>query len=372
MPPILPFLDPAALEDAFNKLFALLMDLLGISVDLSTLSVVEWLIGEVWGLFPVLALCAFIVIVPLAIFVNKLRLSGAFAIIVLVAGPVIVALWFIFVDFLNKGGDDLTAMLLSIDSAPVSDGSGLNIPTIPVIGPLIDGFVFVGLLINTAWFIQLFMAFEVFNMFIAAAGLFILALYGLGSISRRLFSMLIAAALTTLLLGRAVPLLIMKLGNLAANAIPVDSVGLTGFVTLGGMSTAFFVALALPFLLYKGVTEVLGRGLNVNVGNTVRSRIERQNKINANVTGKVDTRSNRARAVGPSNARHMPTRASETRRAVGTTTNAVLMKVALGASNVHPAAKAVVVTLATAAQAIGNAPAKKPPKERVKPREFYK
>lgn len=367
-----PFWDPASqLQEAFNFLFDLMMQFLTVSLDFGSLAIVQWLFGNAAGLAPILAISVFFFILPGAIFVRRLRLSGALALTIVLLGPAIAAGWFFAIDALNAIGDGLTRMVGTIDSTPDDVKSSIiTIPPIPFSNPLIDILMFVSLIWGTFNFLQLFMGYELYNIFLATFGLLLVAMYGLGPRTRRLFSILIAIGLSSLVLGRPIAILIMKLGNMLGNALPIANTGWLGLVTASSMLVAMIVSIALPFGLYKTVNAVMGRML-ATVSNVVRSRIENKHKVDANVSGKVSTTStNRAESVN--SKRYSHSMATETRRMAGNTSSAaltgVLKKAAVAGSNVHPVAKVAVLGGAAALSGIGNAA----PKERKNPLDAYR
>lgn len=356
-----PFWDPgAALKDAYNFLHEAQVQFLSTSIDFTTLGAAQWALGNMAGLAPYIAFLVALFMIPGAIIVRKLRLSGFMAVVVVMLGPALVTGWMLFVGALRDIGANLTVIGGSIDGSGVENPEPLTLPGVSMVNPIVDVIVFAALIIFTVFFILAFLQMDIINVFIILFGLVLLFLYGLGPRTRRLFSILLAIGLTTLVFGRPVVIFILKLGNIAANAIPDEVAGLSGFIIWSSMGVAALALVALPFGLYKPVHSVLG-GLNVKVGNIVRSSIEGKHK--SSVSGNVKaTVTNRSQSTN--NARYARSMKTETRRFAGNRTSDALLalarKGAVAGSNFHPAAKAAVVAGAVVARGVGNAPPRLP------------
>jgi hypothetical protein len=366
-----PFWDPAGnLKDAFNYIFKLLVNLMSVTYDLDGLKIVQWLLGNVLGLLPTLSVLVALAVLPGAILIRKYRLSGATAIAVLLLSSTLTGAWFFLIDTMKGASADLSHAFASIDSANLGTNA-LNLPSIPNSNPFLDAFLYFGLFIYSANFMYLFIAQAMINVFVEAFGLVLIAMYGLGPRTRRLFSVLVSVALTTMLIGQPLVILILKAGNAIGNSLPAGNLEFVGFITSASMFIAQIVYIALPFLLYRSVHSVMGK-LNATVSNLVRSRIENKHKVDAQVAGRVST-STTNRAQGATGARYKPAMALEARRMAGASASSALLGIAkkgvIAGSNLHPAAKAAVVGLAIVAKGIGSAG---PKREKVKTLNDYR
>lgn len=362
-----PFDIPTLFKDAYNALFKLLMDFLGFSINFDNLDLVKWLYGNVSTFAPWIAGVIFIVILPAAIMIRRFHLSGVMAFGAVVFTTAFAPLWFIFISAMRSVGSGATLVAASIGSQNLSDGKNiLVLPSMSFASPIIAGALFGGLLTYTFIFLQLFLTYEIANVIFTALGLLLIALYGFGPRTRRLFSMLVAFGIVTMLIGRPVAILIMKIGNLIANGLPTNDVFWVGMITSASMFFALVSQIILPFVMYRSVHNVLG-SMNAKVRNLVRSQIENKHKIDARVSGKVDTAtSNRMRSID--RHRHTDSFKHEVKRAAAATAAASLAKKAATlAANVHPAVKLAVTVAPIALRAIGNA---RPKQREPKPRRF--
>jgi hypothetical protein len=359
MPPIFPWDWPGQLAEAYQAMVQYLQQVLAFSMTFDNVGIVQWLYGNALGLAPFLAGLVVIVVLPLGLVLKRMRLSAAMALIVALAMPFIGVAWFMALNIIQHIGDDLSRLSISIANAPAQDPlDDLFIPMPGALGlnAVISCLMFAGLLWWSGILLFLFFNYEIYNVVFTIIGLLLVAMYGFGPRTRKLFSILGALAVVTMLAGRPVALGIIEIGNAIATLFPgPDNIFFVGLINGACMMAGIVFQVLIFWGSYKGINEVIGRFLEGNIRGTVDAYMRGERRTPLTSTGTPVAGTQRAQRLVSTGQRYGSAVAYEVRKAsTEAASKAMLAKGIMVASKAHPVAAAVVTGATIATKAVGS------------------
>lgn len=356
-------------NDLYQAAFQMMLQVLGLSLDFSNLSIVQALFENGYGLAILLSVVVAIVIVPAGIMMQKLRLSAAYSMVIVVLSTVVGAVWFLATSVANELGDTFTQLAVNIGG--IDADPAFQVTTFG--NPLIDPIMFAFLFLHMLYFVILFVGYEVAGVLLTLIGVIVAYVYGLGPRSRQVFTAIVSLLIVTTILGRPVVVATLAVGNLIGRAMPVDSVAYSGFVMYASSIIAMILQVLLFFLTYKATSHVVGKMTGSVKG--LIDTIVRRGKLDATVKNKNQAlATNRANRLAANDSTRRHRKAEITRASTATASSALtaagvrLAKTAAAAgSKVHPATAVAMTITPVVVRTVGNIAAYKqlndPPKK---------
>lgn len=353
-------------RDFYTMFMDMLVKFIAVTVDFSGIKIVQDMIGNAQGVGIVISGYIAIVMIITALVIQRYRLNALLSFIIVIMGPLGYVIWLALLDGLRAIGAGLTSIIAGFDVTQIKSSIVLPFPPLDITAALWNVPIFILSGSMGFWFMLAFAMMALFSIIVAVVGIWLIAAYGFGPRTRRAFSIAMSLAIVSLCLGQPAVLAIIKLSNLVGNLMPVTpgSVGLAGLFGLAGMNVAWWVLLALPFLVYFPVHSVMGKVVS-SVSNRVRTQVDNKHRVDAKVSGKVNTTQTN-RLASTQKASYRTAMGTEIRRQAGATGSTALMGMltkltataAAAGSNVHPALKATYIGGAAVLRGIGNAPPK--------------
>jgi hypothetical protein len=345
-----------ALQTAVAQIVELFQHFIAIPMTLDGNSFVQYLYGNALGVYQYLAMIVMAVTFIIALFIKRGRPSFAqAAIIVLIAG-VAGPLWFYAFDQLQLLSDQLS---ISMNLNPKVEGvSGMNVmtlafPSLQIQNVLMSLFTFGPLLYFMYGLFTVFVNYAFLAVVVKFLGLLCFALLALGKRSQKVFSLLVAIGLVAVVIGKPVAVLFISIGQGLASITSIFAEGFTqGIILNGSIIAAILIQPVLIFLMYKGVSPIVGK-VAAAVTGKVRSLSENRNGQGARALSNANAASlqGRSQAIpynkGPSYAR----RAAEIGGSMAIAKGAAMLA-AKAASNIHPVAKVAVTAVSVGIKAL--------------------
>ncbi|HEY8886150.1 MAG TPA: hypothetical protein VIM31_01470 [Candidatus Microsaccharimonas sp.] len=341
-----------ALQNGYAQIVELFQRFIAVRLTLDGTPFVQYLYGNALGAYNYVAMAVMAVTFIIALFIKRGRASFAQAAIVVVAAGVIGPLWFYAADQFQLLGDQLTITFNLNQKVEGVDGVNLvtlAFPQLEIPDVLMSLFTFAPLMYFMYSLFSVFVSYAFITVVVKFLGLLCFALLALGTRSQKVFSLLIAIGLVAVVLGRAVAVLFISIGQGLSSITAVFAEGfIQGIILNGSVIAAILVQPVLIFLMYKGVSPIVGR---VAAAVTGKVRALSENREGQSVRGLSNANAaslqGRSEAIpynkGPSYAR----RAVEIGGAMAIAKGAAMLAAKAASAVPHPAVKiaAVVATV---------------------------
>lgn len=339
-----------ALQTAFAAIVEIFQHFIAIPMSLDGAPFVTYLYGNALGVYEYLAMLVLVVTSVIALFIKRGRPAFGQAIVVALVVGALGPMWFYVFDQLSLLGDSLS---VAANLNPKIEGvDGVNVitlafPALKVQDVLMSLLTFSPLVFFMYTLFSVFVSYSFLAVVVKFLGLILFSLLALGDRTRKVFSFLTAVGLVAVVIGKPVAVLLISIGQGIASITAVFNEGfIQGIILNGSLIIAILIQPVLVFLMYKGVSPIVGK-VAAAVTGKVRALSENRNEQSARALSHANAASlqGRSQAIpyerNPSYAR----RAVEIGGAMAVAKGAAMLA-AKAASNVHPAAK-VAVTVAS-------------------------
>lgn len=351
-----------ALRAAYLYLVAVFQRIVTDMPSIDNSQFADYLYGNAIGVYGYLALCVAYIAAVLALFFTKGRITFIHAILLLLLLGAIGPFWFAGADQIIIFGDQLTKAAITVGNVPVT-GAGIDtfgpsiLPALSFNDNMIAIFSFFPTLALGAILYQIFVNYEVLVVIVKFFGLIVLSLVALGERSRKVFSLIVAIGIVTMLIGRPVAMVIVSSGQGWVRSLPSgqDSMFTTAGVTISSLVVAILIQPVLLFLAYKSVSPVVGR-VSAMVTGRVKALNENRPMPSAQDVNRVHAASLQGRATAINV--HTPsygTRVVHATRDVAVAKGAAYL-VARQAVATHPVGRAALTASTVAMRALQKGP----------------
>lgn len=250
------------LLEAYLWMVRIFQQLYATPMTLGGTDYVAYLYGNALGVAEYLSMGVTFVLLTLAFFIKRARVSLAHAVLVLLAVAIFSPFWFAGLDEVERTGDLLTATMLAITT--IGGGSTSPMINLPSSLDLGNAAMTMFMFWPTAGFgitlASVFVAYEGMIVFVKFAGLLSFSLMAFGERSRKVFSFLMSLGIVCMVLGRPVAVTIINVIQGIALSIPnVSPAFVTTVAVIAGFFTALIAQPILLFLTYRSVSGVVGR-----------------------------------------------------------------------------------------------------------------
>lgn len=345
-----------ALQAAFAQIVELFQHFIAIPLSLDGNSFIQYLYGNALGVYGYLAIIVMSITFIIALFIKRGRASFAQAVIIVLVSAAAGPLWFYAFDQLQLVGNQLS---IAFNLNPKVEGvSGTNVvtlafPSLQIPDVIMSLLTFTPLLYFMYWLFSIFVSYAFFAVVIKFLGLILFSLLALGERTRKVFSFLVAVGLVVVLFGKPVAVLFISIGQGLSSITAVFSSGfIQGIILTGSVIASILVQPVLVFLMYKGVSPIVGK-VAAAVTGKVRALSENRNEQGARALSNANVSSlqGRSQAIPYNKNPSFARRAVEVGGAMAVAKGAAMLA-AKAASNVHPVTKAAVVAASVGLKAL--------------------
>lgn len=345
-----------ALQVAFSQIVELFQQFIAIPMSLDGTAFVMYLYGNALGVNEYLSISVLAVTLIVALFIKRGRASFVQALIIVLVSGVVGPLWFYAFDQLQLLGDQLSIAFNLNQQVQTTNGVNLvtlAFPALKIQDVLMSLFTFGPLLFFMYGLFSVFVSYTFLAVVVKFLGLICFSLLALGERTRKVFSLLVAVGLVAVVIGKPVAVLFISIGQGLSSLTAIFAEGfIQGIILSGSVIAAILIQPVLVFLMYKGVSPIVGK-VAAAVTGKVRALSENREGQGVRALSNANAASlqGRSQAIpynkGPSYVR----RAAEIGGSVAIAKGAAMLA-AKAASNVHPAAKVAVMAVTVGMKAL--------------------